>query len=230
MRSIQALHLTRRQQLISVLKLCAPPRQVSSTFGGGGGGRMVADEAVELRSPRLCLRRLRPADAASIAGYRSLPEVARFQDWESFGPADAARLISGQAGLRPDTPGTWLQLALALPESGEVVGDCGIHFRRDDPRQVELGITLAPAHQGRGLAAEALVSVLGYVFGSLGKHRATALTDAENHAAAGLFRRLGFRQEAHFVEHVWFKGAWGSEYIFAMLRREWEQRRTPRPN
>jgi RimJ/RimL family protein N-acetyltransferase len=125
----------------------------------------------------------------------------------------------------PDTPGTWLQLALVLRESGEVVGDCGIHFRRDEPRQVELGITLGPAYQGRGLAKEALSSVLGYVFDSLGKHRASAVTDVENHLAAGLFRSLGFRQEAHFVEHVWFKAAWGSEYVFALLQREWQASR-----
>ena len=182
---------------------------------------MAADPALELWSPRLCLRRLRPDDGPALVGYRSLPAVARFQTWESFGPDDAAALIADQAGVAPDTPGTWLQLALVRPGSGEVVGDCGIHFRRDDPRQVELGITLAPAHQGRGLAAEALGRVLGYVFGSLAKHRASAVTDAENHPAAALFRRLGFRREAHFVEHVWFKGAWGDEYLFALLHREW---------
>jgi len=68
--------------------------------------------------------------------------------------------------------------------------------------------------------------MLRYVFGTLGKHRASAVTDAENRAAAALFRRLGFRQEAHFVEHVWFKGAWGSEYLFALLGREWQARQT----
>jgi RimJ/RimL family protein N-acetyltransferase len=113
-------------------------------------------------------------------------------------------------------------------ESAAVIGDCGIHFRDDDPRQVELGITLAPTHQGLGLATEALGTVLEYVFNRLGKHRVFAVTDAENDAAASLFRRLGLRKEAHFIEHLWFKGAWGSEYLFALLRREWQARQPER--
>jgi RimJ/RimL family protein N-acetyltransferase len=183
-------------------------------------------EPLVLRSPRLFLRQLRRDDAAAIVAYRSRPEVARFQSWESFGPADADQLIAEQARVVPDTPGTWLQLALVLAASEAVIGDCGIHFRSDDPRQVELGITLATEHQCRGLAAEALGRVLEYVFCTLGKHRASAVTDAENHTAARLFRRLEFRQEAHHLENVWFKGAWGSELVFALLRREWERRRT----
>ena len=75
---------------------------------------MTDNGALELRSLRLCLRRLRPEDAPSIVGYRSLPDVARFQGWDAFGPDDAARLIAVQAGVIPDTPGTWLQLALVL--------------------------------------------------------------------------------------------------------------------
>jgi len=131
------------------------------------------------------------------------------------------RSSGGGAGY----PGAWLQLALVTIKSATVVGDCSIHFRGDDPRQVELGITLAPTHQRRGLAAEALGSILEYVFRRLGKHRVSAITDAENHAAAGLLRRLGFRQEAHYIEHMWFNGAWGSEYLFALLCREWQARR-----
>ena len=181
-------------------------------------------EPLVLKSPRLSLRQLQLADAIPIAAYRSLPEVSLFQSWDSFGPADAARLVNEQSGVAPDIPGTWLQLALVLSEPATVIGDCGIHFRENDPRQVELGITLAPAYQGRGLAAEALTAVLDYVFGRLGKHRVSAVTDTKNHAAASLFRRLGFRQEAHYVEHIWYKGTWGSEYLFAMLRREWQSR------
>jgi RimJ/RimL family protein N-acetyltransferase len=178
--------------------------------------------ALELFSPRLRLRRPRPDDAATICAYRSLPDVARFQSWESFTLDDAARLIADQVRATPNTPGTWLQLVLTTLADGDtVVGDCGIHVLADDERQVELGITLSPEYQGRGLATEALASMLQYVFDSLGKHRARAVTDANNRAAASLFRRLGFRREADFVENVWYKGAWGSEFVFALLQREW---------
>jgi RimJ/RimL family protein N-acetyltransferase len=36
-----------------------------------------------------------------------------------------------------------------------------------------------------------------------------------------LLERVGMRREAHFVENVFFKGAWGSEFLLAMLAREW---------
>lgn len=167
-------------------------------------------------------------DAAAICGYRSLPDVARYQSWESFGPDDAERLIEGQREMEPGVPGTWLQLAIVEKATEVVVGDCGVHCRQDDPRQMELGVTLAPGQQGRGYATEVLGCVIDFVFGTLGKHRISATTDAENHRAAALFRRLGFRQEAHFVDHLWFKGHWGSEFVFGLLRREWESRQASR--
>jgi RimJ/RimL family protein N-acetyltransferase len=192
---------------------------------------MVDNAFTVLRSPRLLLRPLRRDDLAALCAYRSLPEVARYQDWESYSPDDAARLIDDQSGREPGVSGTWFQLAVVESATGTLVGDCGLHCRHEDPRLMEIGITLAPAHQGRGYAAEAIECLLDYVFGRLGKHRVSAITDADNHAAAALFRRLGFRLEAHFIEHLWFKGRWGSEFVFAMLRREWvavgQEKRAP---
>lgn len=119
-------------------------------------------------------------------------------------------------------PGTWFQLGIIRVETGDLIGDCGLHFLADDPNQVELGITLAPGNQSRGLAQETLACVLEYLFEIAGKHRVFAMTDAENVSAEKLFTRLGFRKEGHFVDYVWFKGAYGSEYSFALLQREWK--------
>jgi len=92
---------------------------------------------------------------------------------------------------------------------------------------VEIGFTLAPDEQSRGYATEALTALLDHVLGPMRLHRVIAITDARNTAAAALLARVGMRQEAHFVENVFFKGAWGSELLFAKLAREHQP--APRP-
>lgn len=174
-----------------------------------------------LITPRLVLRRLQPDDGPALCAYRSLPEVARYQGWETWGPEDTARLIESQRHAQPGVPGTWFQVAVIERESEKMIGDCGLHCWQNDPLQMELGVTFAPAQQGRGYATEALGCILEYLFVTLDMHRISAVTAAENHAAAALFRRLGFRQEAHFVEHRWYKGYWDSEFVFGLLKREW---------
>lgn len=181
----------------------------------------MIEPTLELRTERLVLRQARVDDVDAIRSYRSLPEVARFQSWSSFDEADALCLAEEQDGLTPNTAGTWFQLVILDLASSGVIGDLALHFREDDHQQVEIGINVAPAQQGKGYAAEAIRCVLGYLFGQLGKHRVVAITDAANDPASRLFLRVGFRQEAHFLEHVWFKGSYGSEYLFAFLGRDW---------
>jgi RimJ/RimL family protein N-acetyltransferase len=138
--------------------------------------------------------------------------------------ADAIRLIADQQTVQLASADSWLQLMIVLTQSGAIIGDCGIHFLSKPANQVELGITLDPSYQNRRFASEVVGAVLNYVFDTLEMHRVSATTDVENMAAQKLFQRLGFRREAHFVENLWFKGRWGSEYVFAMLQREWQVR------
>jgi RimJ/RimL family protein N-acetyltransferase len=48
--------------------------------------------------------------------------------------------------------------------------------------------------------------------------------DPCNAASIALCRRLGMREEAYFVEDLWFKGGWGDTGIYAILDREWAAR------
>jgi aminoglycoside 6'-N-acetyltransferase len=68
---------------------------------------------------------------------------------------------------------------------------------------------------------EAARAVLDVAFGRLGLHRVRAVLDPRNHPSAALCTRLGMREEARFVEDLWFKGAWGDTGIYAILDREW---------
>ena len=174
-----------------------------------------------LSTPRLVLRRLRESDLASFCRYRSDPRVARYQTWTEFREEDGLRFFAEQANLHPDVEGTWFQMAIELAETGEIIGDCGLHAVRDQPGQVEIGFTLATEYHGKGYATEAVLCLLDYVFGELCKHRVTAITDARNAAAARVLEKVGMRREGHFIQNVWFKGARGDEYLYALLGQEW---------
>lgn len=180
----------------------------------------------ELSSNRLLLRRFKSSDLESFVDYRSDPEVARYQDWENFSEAQGKVFIQEQSQQDIDIPGTWLQVALELKETGTLIGDCAVHTLVNDPRQIELGFTLSCQHQGHGYAQEALECLLGFLFGSLKKHRAIAITDAKNMPASRLLEKLGFRREGHFIKNIWFKGAWGDEFLYAMLQEEWLKEKT----
>lgn len=177
-----------------------------------------------LETERLLLRRMEPSDAAVVHAYRSDPEVARFQSWGAALAGEIAASLEAAAASGPGIPGDWFQMAIVLRETGSVVGDCGIRVPEQEPRQAEIGITLAPAFQGRGLATESLEAILGWLLGDLGKHRVFASVDPRNGASIALMQRVGMRQEAHLVESLWFKGAWADDLIFAILQREWRRR------
>lgn len=180
--------------------------------------------AIELRTPRLVLRRLRPGDAVAVFAYRSDPHVARYQTWEPADVADVRAFVERLQGLAPDSPGTWFQFGIALQESGRLIGDCGLHFPQDEPRQAELGVTLAPAHQGLGYATETLQALLGYAFEELAKHRVYARVDPRNVASRALMTRVGMREEGHLRESVWHEEQWADDVIYAMLDWEWRAR------
>ena len=179
----------------------------------------------ELMTPRLVLRPLRLSDSAAVFAYRSDPAVARFQMWEPQDVKEVRSFIAGLLDREPDTPGTWYQLAITLRGCGALIGDCGLHFPMEGPDQVEVGITLAPAHQGQGYATEALEGVMAYLFVNLGKHRVYARVDPRNEASIALLERVGMRQEGHLRESVWVKGEWADDVIYALLENEWKSRR-----
>ena len=180
---------------------------------------------VNLETQRLILRRFADRDLAAFLTYLNDPLVARYQSWESYTEPQARELIEQQKRREPGRPGEWFTFAAELKETESLIGHVALSVKTDDPRQAEMGFTFAREYQGRGLAREAAERVLGYVFETLKLHRVVAVTDCENVRSAALLERLGLRREAHFVENIWFKGAWGSEYLYAILRREWDSRR-----
>ncbi|WP_203338193.1 GNAT family N-acetyltransferase [Nocardioides limicola] len=173
----------------------------------------------QLSTSRLGLRRFRESDAEAFARYRSDPAVARYQSWEAPYPLEeASRFVSAMATQPADVPGEWLQIAVTLEDA--LIGDCAFVAQAHEPRTAEIGFTIAPEHQGRGYAGEAVTSLLGYLFDQLGKHRVTASCGPRNAPSVKVLESVGMRREGHLVESTWAKGEWTDDLIFAVLGRE----------
>jgi RimJ/RimL family protein N-acetyltransferase len=180
--------------------------------------------APQIITERLILSPLGDHDAQALFAYRSRPEVCRYQSWEPRSVEDVARFIDVFRSLAFDTPGTWFQLGMRLKDTAVLAGDLGVHFLEDESHQVEIGFTVAPDHQRRGLGFEAVAALLGHLFGPLGKHRVFASADPRNQPSLALLRKVGMRQEAHFRESMWFKDEWVDDVVFAILESEWTRR------
>jgi RimJ/RimL family protein N-acetyltransferase len=180
-----------------------------------------------LETSRLSIRRFVTDDLTDLVDYRLDPVVALYQDWDlEWSLADAKRYLEYSDEPKLGTQGEWTQLAIVDRTSGRLCGDIGIHFIEAQPSTVEVGITMSRAFQGLGLAAEAMRSVVSWLFAEFDLHRVFAHVDERNVSARGLLTSLGFRQEAELREADWFKGEWTTLCVYAVLAGEWPRRPT----
>ena len=175
-----------------------------------------------IKSDRIFLRPVLQTDAQDIFSYRADPEIARFQTWNPKTIKDVEDFIETRIVDEPNHPDTWFQLAICKNDHNELIGDCGLHFLKDEPGQVEIGITLKREYQGKGYATKALELVFSYLFDRLQKHRIIASVDPNNFASIRLLERMKMRKEAHFIESIRFNDRWLDDIVYAILAREWK--------
>lgn len=174
-----------------------------------------------IATSRLVLRPFEQRDEEDMLALESREDVAQYLYNEPRAPEDNARELATRV-----TQTTWENdgdtLILAVDYAGTVIGYVLLSLVSRSNSQGEFGFVLHPDHQGRGLASEAAVEMLRLGFETLNLHRIIGRCDPRNEASARLMEKLGLRKEAHFRELEIFKGKWGDELTYAMLRSEWE--------
>jgi RimJ/RimL family protein N-acetyltransferase len=88
-------------------------------------------------------------------------------------------------------------------------------------RSAHLGISLRPAHRGRGLAVDVLRVLCQYGFHHRGLHRLQVETLADN---AGMIRaatQAGFTREGTLRRAAWVNGEFLDEVVLGQLATEW---------
>jgi [ribosomal protein S5]-alanine N-acetyltransferase len=178
-------------------------------------------DSVLFLTPRLKIRNLRESDLEAFHAYRSNPDITKYQGFNTFNLEQAKSFIAEYKNKLHIYPGEWIQYGIENISSQQLVGDCAIYLHQSDSRIAETGITISHVHHRKGYAKETMLGLMNFLFLEKGIHRIIETVDAENLASIQLFKSLSFRLEAHFLENIYYKGKWGSEYQFAMLKKEW---------
>lgn len=181
-------------------------------------------DRLNLESNRLLIRNLKISDLDNFHSYRSNPEVTQYQGFDVMDKIQALAFIKSQENKLFGKPGEWVQYGIEEKDNQQLIGDCAIKLQIGDPRIAEIGITISHLQQRNGFAKEAMESILVFLFENKKIHRIEETVDAENVNSIKLLESLQFRKEGHFIENIFFKGKWGSECQYAMLRKEWKFR------
>ena len=181
--------------------------------------------SLPIETDRLTLRRYLESDYDDLLKLQSSPDVTRFLLYDPKTPEQVKESLAGRLTDVPmDTDGQALTVAVILRETGQHVGEVTLFVQSAEQRCGEIGFVFSPDFHGRGFATEASVEMLRVGFEAYGMHRIIGRLDARNTGSANLLKRLGLRQEAHFVKNEFLKGEWTDEAVFAMLAEEWENR------
>ena len=161
------------------------------------------------------LRRLRPTDLDAFQAYRAIPALGRYQGWTPKRDDEALAFLVQMESAPLFTPGEWLQLGIADAQSDVLIGDIGIHLS-EDALAAEIGFTLQPAAQGRGIATAAVREAVKLVFAATTAQAVIAITDGRNLPSVRLLERAAFR----YVEarDAMFRGEPCCELVYALQR------------
>ena len=180
---------------------------------------------MRIESERLILRPFCEADAADVFEYLEKPAVNCFACMRMTSLEEAKSEVKNRANDE-------LYLAIALKETGKVIGEIFAHPEGTGPED-ETQDTFSPCwmlnlnYTGKGYAYEAARAYFDFLFREKGARRIYAYTEDYNLPSQRLCERLGMRREGLFMEFVSFINnpdgtpLYENTMQYAILKKEW---------
>ncbi len=170
-----------------------------------------------LETPRFMLRRFEASDFDDVHKYAQDPEVTLYQSWGPNSEDDTREFLRRSHDSFDSANGDDVEFAIVDRDCAKVVGGCGIHARRKQFREFEIGWTLNPAYWRRGVGTECGRRLVDFAFANRNVHRLYALVDVENVASIALAEKLGFIREGRQVSDTLVRGKWRDTFVYAQL-------------
>jgi ribosomal-protein-alanine N-acetyltransferase len=169
-----------------------------------------------LTTERLILRQAKMDDVEEVFFLRSDPRVLKYIDRAPCQSIDEAasfiRMITDMVATN-----NGISWTIALKDDDKKIGDIALWRLIKEHHWAEIGYTLHPDYQGKGIMSEAMTAVLDHAFNVMNLHSIEANTNPENKASQQLLLKHGFVQEAYFRENYYYDGKFLDSAIYSLL-------------
>ena len=163
-----------------------------------------------VQTQRLCLQVPQPDNWRDIWSWIRDPEIVRYEGKDvPDSEADTRAFVDGMILSSMVVPRISYDLVVVLPhEKNRVIGLVGLHDVNQDERAAWIAYCLDPQYRGRGLATEAVQSLMRYGFEMLQLQQIKAIVHPVNTRSIKVLQRvsmhyLGMRGTDEHIRHVY---------------------------
>jgi RimJ/RimL family protein N-acetyltransferase len=181
-----------------------------------------------LESARVRLRRYRADDVEAMFALYSDPRVMRYWSFPPWTDRSQARGYVERCLAGMDS-GEIFPWAIADRDSDVLIGALTLFSLHAEQLRAEIGYSLSPDYQGRGLAAEALRLAIGHCFDQLGLRRLEADIDPRNAPSCRLLEGLGFVREGLLRQRWRVNGEICDSALYGLLAEDFIRQAAARP-
>jgi [ribosomal protein S5]-alanine N-acetyltransferase len=160
-----------------------------------------------IRTSRLILRRAREEDLGDVHAMLSHPAAMRYWSTPEHESLEQSRAwLHGMINEGAESDD------FLIEHQGRVIGKAGMW------QAPEIGYLLHPDFWGRGIAFEAMSTVIPHLFAHHPLQALTAEADPRNTASLRLLSRLGFQETGRAARTLQWRDEWCDSVYFALPR------------
>lgn len=170
---------------------------------------------------KIRLRHAERADLPHFVRWLNTPETRQYLD--AIYPFAMVEEEQWFEGLLKDREHYLNFFVIESIETGEPVGNLGLHVIDQRNRWTELGIMIGDtSNQNKGYGTDALRTLLRFAFETMNLNRVQLRVHNDNLRGIHVYERCGFVREGTLRQNLWKNGRYHDTHIMAVLRSEWK--------
>ena len=177
-----------------------------------------------IRTERLVLRKITPADLIDVYEYSKNPETSKFLLWSKHNSLNDTKILLSiiKRKYKENAFYEW-----GIEYNGKMIGTAGFtHFSIAND-SAEIGYVINPDYQGIGIATEAARAVIDFGFNTLNLNRIEARCMKGNDKSIRVMEKCGMKVEGTMRSLIYAKGNYVDVVIAAIIGNEyanWDKR------